>query len=110
LKPGGRWRSAGVNDNGTTFEVKGEYLEIDPPRLLVYTWLPSWVGDSKSTVRWELIPAPGGTLVKIRHSGLAGKPEARESYRGGWPRVLAWAKSFLERRKTVETRQSVSKA
>ena len=108
LKPGGRWRSAGVNESGARFEVKGEYLEIDRPHLLVHTWLASWAGDLESTVRWELTAAPGGTLVKMRHSGLAGKPEALKSFSGGWPRVLAWAQSFLERGEAVETRQPLS--
>ena len=35
LRPGGKWRSAGVGADGTKFHVEGEYLEIDPPRLLV---------------------------------------------------------------------------
>ncbi len=110
LKPGGQWRSAGVNNSGVTFEVKGEYLEIDPPRLLVYTWVASWVGDLKSTVRWELTAAPGGTLVKMQHSGLAGKPEALKSFSSGWPRVLAWVQSFVEKGETVTTRHSISMA
>ena len=65
----------------------GEYLEVDSPRLLVYSWVASWTGDVKTTVRWELEPTGKGTLVKIRHSGLAAHPELAKSYRG-WPRML----------------------
>jgi uncharacterized protein YndB with AHSA1/START domain len=41
LRPGGKWRTAGVNAEGRNFEASGEYLEIDPPRLLVYSWVAS---------------------------------------------------------------------
>src|SRR6267143_5361172 len=54
LRPGGMWFNAGVAADGTAFHVEGEYLEIDPPRLLVHTWLPSWTGPLKTVVRWEL--------------------------------------------------------
>src|SRR5881227_3872512 len=35
LRPGGKWSSDGVGPNGAHFHVEGEYVEIDPPRLLV---------------------------------------------------------------------------
>ena len=38
LRPGGKWSSA----DGKPFSVDGEYLEIDRPRLLVYTWNPKF--------------------------------------------------------------------
>jgi uncharacterized protein YndB with AHSA1/START domain len=41
LRPGGKWSSIGVGADGTSFRVDGEYLEVDPPRLLVHTWVPS---------------------------------------------------------------------
>jgi len=63
VRPGGKWRSAGVGDDGTPFHVEGEYLEVAPPRLLVYAWRPSWSESLKTVVRWELEPrARWGTL------------------------------------------------
>lgn len=56
LRRGGKWRAAGVNAEGGNFEVSGEYLEIEAPHLLVYSWVASWTGDAKTTVRWELHP------------------------------------------------------
>lgn len=105
LRPGGKWRSAGVGGQSDKFEVVGEFLEIDPPRLLVYTWVASWTGDAKSTVRWELEPAGSGTLVRIRHSGLAARPELSQSYRG-WGQILGWIQAFVESGATVETRKA----
>jgi hypothetical protein len=47
-----------VGADGTSFRVDGEYLEIDPPRLLVHTWTPSLSELSRTVVRWELQPRP----------------------------------------------------
>jgi uncharacterized protein YndB with AHSA1/START domain len=107
LRAGGRWRSAGAGPDGGSFEVTGEYLEVDPPRLLVYTWIASWTGNARTTVRWELNPTNQGTLVRILHSGLATHPELAQSYRG-WPRMLGWLQAFLEARETVDSRKPTS--
>ena len=107
VRPGGRWRSAGEGGGSGQFTVVGEYLEVESPRLLVYSWVASWTGDVKTVVRWELQPTKDGTLVRIRHSGLADHPEVAQSYRG-WPRMLGWLQTFLERGETVEMRAPMS--
>jgi uncharacterized protein YndB with AHSA1/START domain len=107
LRPGGKWRKAGLNAEGQTFELTGEYLEIDPPRLLVQSWVASWTGAVKTTVRWELEPTKQGTLVRIRHTGLASHPELAKSY-SGWPRLLGWLQALLERGETIDDRKPVS--
>lgn len=86
--------------DGGQFTVTGEYMEIDSPRLLVYSWVASWTGDVKTTVRWELEPVNNGTLVRIRHSGLAAHPEVAQSYRG-WPRMLGWLQAYIEKGETT---------
>lgn len=105
LRVGGEWRSLGVGPDGGDFFITGEYLEIDPPRLLVQSWVASWTGDAKTTVRWELVPTGQGTLVRLRHSGLAAYPEIAQSYRG-WPRMLGWLQAFLEKGETVDMRKA----
>ena len=123
LRPGGKWSSVGVSADGTSFRVDGEYLEVDPPRLLVHTWIGSWSGPLKTVVRWELEPtdvhglhpngprrAGTGTLVKIRHEGFAGAPQHAGGHAEGWKRVLGWLHGFLENGETVETRKPESAA
>jgi uncharacterized protein YndB with AHSA1/START domain len=66
----------------------------------------SWTGDVKTTVSWELEPTSRGTLVRIRHSGLAAHPELAKSYQG-WPQILGWLQALLERGETVEDRRPV---
>ena len=107
LRRGGKWRCAGVSGDHKRFEAFGEYLEIDPPRLLVHSWVASWTGEVKTIVRWELEPTRQGTLVRIRHCGLAAHPELAQSY-SGWPRILGWLQALLERGETVDDRRPVS--
>lgn len=105
IRAGGKWRSAGTGPDGKNFEVTGEYVEVDPPRVLAYTWVASWTGDAKTTVRWELEPASGGTLLKIRHSGLASDPKLSESYQG-WRMILGWIQAYIEQGETVDSRKT----
>jgi len=107
LRIGGKWRSAGVAGHGKTFEAYGEYLEVDPPHLLVYTWHASWTGNLETTLRWDLQKTKGGTLVKLRHSGFAGKGDAARNYQG-WPRMLGWLQALLERGETIDDRPPAS--
>ena len=104
LRPGGKWRSEGTRADGQAFHVEGEYLEVDPPRLLVHTWNPSYRELPTTTVRWELQEHKGGTLVKLTHSGFAGHADAARDHSQGWTRVLVWMEAFVEDGATVETR------
>lgn len=116
VRVGGSWRSAGTDPQGKPFSVEGEYLEVDPPRLLIHTWIPSYHNIGKTIVRWELEPrdvhglqhaGPArvgtGTLVKITHSGFAGNIESAKGHGEGWKRVLGWMQAFVEKGETVET-------
>jgi uncharacterized protein YndB with AHSA1/START domain len=85
--------------NGVSeFKCHGEIAEIDPPRLLVYTWFGNWHLDPemKTIVRWELTPTTSGTHVKVTHSGLAQDKEARADYSGGWIGAIEKLKQFTE--------------
>jgi uncharacterized protein YndB with AHSA1/START domain len=104
VRPKGKWKSTGVSANGETFEVGGEYLEVDPPRLLVHTWVASWSGTLATKVRWQLQPQNHGTLVKITHSGFAGNAAAAKEHSQGWLRVLSWVQAYVEKGQTIDTR------
>lgn len=102
-RPGGRYRQETAQGtmvvNGVDqFECHGEILELDPPRLLVYSWIANWHEDKalETTVRWELSPTENGTRVQVTHSSLAGDAAARKDYEGGWPGMLLMLKRFTE--------------
>jgi uncharacterized protein YndB with AHSA1/START domain len=97
LRVGGRWSAeAGGEGDAQPATVRGEYLEVDPPRVLAYSWEPSWDGFFRTIVRIELQPSRGGTLLKLSHTGFA--PGASfASHTEGWQRVLTWLKNHVAR-------------
>lgn len=115
---GGKWSIEGIGPSGGPFHMEGEYLEVDPPRLMVQTRRADFVGDFETIVRWELEPRDvhglhgasthrvgTGTLVRVRHSGFAGHLDQATSHHTGWSVSLGWLKSFVETGETFETRQ-----
>ena len=120
LRSGGKWSSTGLRDDGTSYTIEGEYLKVDPPRLLVMTWIPSWVGPMSTVLRWELEAhevhglhpngprkAGTGTLVKIRHEGFASSAAALAGHHKGWQSVLVWLQGYLENGDTVDSRKKL---
>lgn len=96
LRPGGKWTMRGNGVGGKPFVITGEYREIDPPRLLIFTWLPDWYSDATETlVRWDLTENNGATVVRLTHSGLSSEA-ARNSHRG-WPQILGWLQMYVKR-------------
>lgn len=117
LRPGGKWSNEGIYQDDRHFHLEGEYLEVDPPRLLVHTRVADFVDNIPTVVRWELEPREvrglhgsethkmgTGTLVKVRHSGFAGHPQHAESHNTGWSASLDWLKAYVETGETFETR------
>lgn len=83
--PGGAYR---VNVTGEKHAV-GEYVEVDAPHRVVFTW--GWEGDEQlppgsSTVTIELIPDGEGTIVRLTHSGLPEGADAAQLQ--GWEHFL----------------------
>jgi uncharacterized protein YndB with AHSA1/START domain len=82
-KPGGLYRVEVLPDN----IARGEYVELDPPHKLVFTW--GWEADGNpvpagsSTITFELEPEGEGTRLRFVHSGLP-SAEAAGSHAHGW--------------------------
>lgn len=85
-RPGGELRIsvAGVHHGS------GQYLEVDRPRRLVYTWgwaAPEYqIPPGSSRVEVELAPIEDGTLLRLRHAGL-GRDET-DDHGKGWQHYL----------------------
>jgi uncharacterized protein YndB with AHSA1/START domain len=67
----------------------GRYVEVDPPRRVVFTWgwetvLP--VAPGSTTVEVELSEDPRGTHVRLVHRGL--DAAMRPMHAEGWGRFL----------------------
>jgi uncharacterized protein YndB with AHSA1/START domain len=95
LRPGGRWSTVALGADGSRMTVDGEYLEVDPPRRLVYTWRPSWDDYAETTVRFDLVPTATGTRVLVTHSGFGNRAEQAAGTGEGWKRVLEWLGQFV---------------
>ena len=90
---GGKWLMKGTGFS-KEFTVYGEYRKVERPRLLEFTWIPSWEnGSAESVVRFELNEKEGVTTVRLTHSGLT--PAGREAHKG-WPQVLGWLRDYVE--------------
>jgi uncharacterized protein YndB with AHSA1/START domain len=90
LKPGGALRIEVTAGS----VASGEFVEVDEPRRLVYTWGweaggggPEVVPPGSSTVEIELVPTPTGTTLRLVHRGLPG-PDAAEAHAQGWDHYL----------------------
>ena len=56
-----------VDRQGTQIDHVGEYLELDRPRLLVFTWTTRESLPEKSRVIVEITPRDAGCDVKLTH-------------------------------------------
>jgi uncharacterized protein YndB with AHSA1/START domain len=67
-------------------EHTGEYLEVDPPRRLVFTWASPSTGPEPSEVTVELHPHEDSTRLVLTHEKLPA--EAVDGHRNGWGTML----------------------
>lgn len=91
-------------DGGPLIE-HGVVQEIDPPRRLVYSWLPRYEAfkdERPSRVTFTLEPFKDQVQLTIVHDDFDDGSKMFESISGGWPRVLSSLKSFLETGKGLE--------
>ena len=89
-RPGGAWSIAVLPGN----TASGEFLELDPPHRLVYTfgWEPSGgeanpVPPGSSTIEIELVPEGSGTMLRFTHRDLP-TTKSVESHTHGWGHYL----------------------
>jgi uncharacterized protein YndB with AHSA1/START domain len=71
-------------------EARGEFVEVDPPRRLVFTW--GWqdhpvVPPGSTTVEVTLEATDDGTLVLLTHHGLPDLGSVAH-HRAGWESYL----------------------
>jgi uncharacterized protein YndB with AHSA1/START domain len=88
-RPGGMYRVEVIPGN----TALGEFVELDPPRRLVYTWgwepggIDKTTPPGTSTVEIELVPSGDGTTLRFTHRDLPSE-EAVQSHAHGWDHYL----------------------
>jgi uncharacterized protein YndB with AHSA1/START domain len=85
LREGGRFRVV-MSGRGMVLEHTGEYLHVEPPRRLVFTWRSPYTGDEPSVVSVTLAAAGTGTELVLTHERLP--RDAADSHRQGWGTML----------------------
>lgn len=92
-RPGGLFK---VDPNGRDV-IFGEFIEVDPPRRVVFTW--GWnepghpMATGSSRVEIDLVPQDGGTVVRLKHFDVA--RSMRDRHEGGWLHYLGRLKNVV---------------
>jgi uncharacterized protein YndB with AHSA1/START domain len=85
-----------VDDSGTSVLISGQFVAIDRPHLLRFTWTNSnWPDPTVVSVVNVAFEAVGDdeTLMSIEHSLLP--PEELESFSNGWMSVCDQLEEYL---------------
>jgi uncharacterized protein YndB with AHSA1/START domain len=90
-RPGGEFRL----HVGSGSIARGEYVEVEPPSRLVFTFGWEQGGDTSgrtpagsTTVEITLVPTDTGTTLTLVHSGIA-TGETAENHATGWDHYLS---------------------
>lgn len=90
--------------------LKGEILEIDPPRRLVTTFRavrnPETANDAPSRVTYEIEQQDGLCKLTLVHDDFDGESATYKSVAGGWPGILSGLKTLLETGEPLNYRSS----
>jgi uncharacterized protein YndB with AHSA1/START domain len=99
LRPGGKWRAEMVGKDGKkNCNVEGEYLRVEPPKFLSFTWrLDRDEDGTVTTVEVEFRATSKGTLLKLKHYGFVSQA-IRDEHEKGWATVVGWLRSYVEKK------------
>lgn len=93
----GKYRVEMRRGDGTVFVAWGEYLEIDPPRRLVFTWNSAMPAVQRSRVTIELASVGWSTELTLIHELLPDTDEGR-AHAIGWEGSLANLERYVANR------------
>src|SRR5262245_51143434 len=94
LRVGGRYRIDNQLPDGRVVIITGEFLAVEPPAELIYTWRvgPGEVMDERITV--QFIGHGAETEVVIIHERIGGERK-REEHEVGWNGCLDGLAAFV---------------
>lgn len=95
-RAGGLYRIRMQPPEGEAFHLRGEFVEVDPPRRLAYTfeWEEPDPDDRETTVRLSFHERGTGTTVVLEQGPFA--TEARRAlHETGWTETLERLERFL---------------
>jgi uncharacterized protein YndB with AHSA1/START domain len=84
------------------YEHRGEYLAIEPPSLLSFTWISKATDLRPTVVTIEFLERGSGTELVLTHQRL---PQASfESHRQGWTTIVRELEEVLASGRTSDAR------
>ena len=98
LRVGGRYRFTMQPPDGDPFHLSGEFLEVDPPSRLAYTfrWEEPTPDDRETVVTLSLVDVAGeATELTLAHGEFATE-ERLALHRGGWSDSLDKLSALLD--------------
>jgi uncharacterized protein YndB with AHSA1/START domain len=96
LRVGGRFQIDMMAD-GKTYPHDGEYLRLERPRLIEFSWISNATNQQRSVVTVELSPiGKGETELKLTHT-LLPTEESAHDHHNGWSAALDHLPEVLSR-------------
>lgn len=96
LRTGGRYVLVHELPDGGTITIHGEFLVVDAPHKLVYTWLSDEGAAEKSLVTVRFEPHGDTTEIVIVHQDIPDEA-ARDSHEKGWLGCLDSLEGHVQR-------------
>ncbi|MEM7060022.1 MAG: SRPBCC domain-containing protein [Pseudomonadota bacterium] len=95
LRPGGKWaiRMTG-NDSGEAHNVSGEFVEVDEPTFVSFTWAWYTTPENVSLVSYRLKADGETTTLTLTHERFA-NIEARDGHNRGWIATMDTLEAYL---------------
>jgi uncharacterized protein YndB with AHSA1/START domain len=85
VRVGGRFTVVMLGE-ATRLRHTGEYLAIEPPSRLSFTWVSPYTGNNPSVVTVELTAIGSGTLLRLIHERLPA--DQVEPHGRGWATII----------------------
>jgi uncharacterized protein YndB with AHSA1/START domain len=92
---GGKFRIVMIQGR-KEFEHAGEYLSLEPPSRLSFTWISDATDHKPTEVTIEFLEKPGGTELVLTHRRLPS--DQLESHRQGWTDIFRNLEGALQKR------------
>lgn len=95
LQIGGKYQISNRLPNGKELLIYGEFLIVEPPSKLVFTWRTDPGPNDVEMVTVRFSPRNGGTEVIVVHEKIPTK-EIRASHNAGWTGCLEGLESYFK--------------
>jgi len=95
LRPGGKWEIKMTgNETGDPHNVSGEFVEVDEPTFVSFTWAWYTTPENVSLVSYRLKADGDSTTLTLTHERFA-SVEARNGHNTGWTASMETLEAYL---------------